>query len=132
MKAHFSLESALRARAWLNAIPSESSGNKVQGILFCYMLKRRLRQPVFGDAFYCPLCDDVMDVYGDHALVCIGGGDRISRHNSIRNRVFQFCQSAGLRPQLEKGALPKLATLMKDYALRTFIFLALRSDSKLH
>ena len=41
-KAHFNLESAPRAGSWLNAIPSESSGNKVQGILFCYMLKRRL------------------------------------------------------------------------------------------
>ena len=48
-----------------------------------------------------------MDIYGDHGLICIGGGDRISRHNSIRNKAFQFCQSAGLRPQLEKTALLK-------------------------
>ena len=31
-KAHFNSESAPRAGTWLNAIPSESSGNKVQGI----------------------------------------------------------------------------------------------------
>ena len=80
-KDHFNLESAPRAGAWLNAIPSESSGNNVKGILFCYIHKRRLKESIFGKLFHWSLCDDVLDVYSDHALVCITDSNRISRHN---------------------------------------------------
>ena len=46
-----------------------------------------------------------MDVYGDHALTCCGGGDRTKRHNILRNAFWHFCYSAGLSPELEKPGL---------------------------
>ena len=33
------------------------------------------------------MCGKVLDRWGDHALCCCGGGDRVLRHNAIRNVV---------------------------------------------
>ena len=48
------------------------------------------------------LCDQVMGVHGDHALVCSTNGDRIYRHNALRNKALHFCEQARLKPELEK------------------------------
>ena len=48
--------------------PKTISGLK--GVLFSLMLKRRLRYPIFETPFHCTQCDETMDIYGDHALVC--------------------------------------------------------------
>lgn len=69
------------------------------------MLKRRLRYPIFEAPQHCMQCDDLMDIYVDHALVCSAAGDRVSRHNLLRNKAFYVCQAAGLQPQLEKPGL---------------------------
>ena len=61
---------------------------------FCLVLKRRLRFPIFEFPFHCTQCDETMDVYGDHALVLSAAGDRISRHNLLKNKAFYFCQAA--------------------------------------
>ena len=61
--------------------------------------------PVFSSEFHCPFCDDVVDRYGDHCLVCPCGGDRTKRHNKLRNEVFFFCNAAGLNPELERPGL---------------------------
>ena len=112
-EAHFKLENASKSGAWLNALPCESLGQQVPGVLFSLMLKRRLRKEIFSNSFHCPLCDQIMDVYADHALVCSAGGDRTSRHNSLRNKAYSFCEGAMLRPQLEKTGLLKNAALEK-------------------
>ena len=66
------------------------------------MLKRRLRIKIFNCSINCSLCDQIMDCYADHALVCSAGGDRNNRHNYIRNKVYGLCEAAKLRPELEK------------------------------
>ena len=46
-----------------------------------------------------------MDRYGDHCLVCPGGGDRTKRHNLVRNSCYHECAAAGLSPEYEKPGL---------------------------
>ena len=60
---------------------------------------------IFEREAFCPYCDDIMDIYGDHALVCPCGGDRTKRHNLLRNRAAHFCSSFALRPEVEKPGL---------------------------
>ena len=49
-----------------------------------------------------------MDRFGDHALVCCGGGCRTRRHNLLRNTTYYAASSALLHPELEKpGLLPQ-------------------------
>ena len=68
-------------------------------------LKRRLRAPVYDEDGRCPCCGQVLDKWGDHALVCPCGGDRTVRHNAVRNTCFEDAQAAGLRPERETAGL---------------------------
>ena len=70
--------------------------------------------PIFSCSHYCPLCDDTVDIYGDHCLVCSGGGDRTKRHNLIRNQVHNHCLSAGLSSELERPGLLRPRPLMRS------------------
>ena len=104
-KAHFNLQLAPKSGAWLNTLPCDSLGNHIPGVLFSIMLKRRLRSEIYSKSDHCMLCDQVMDVHGDHALVCSTNGDRIYRHNALRNKALHFCEQARLKPELEKKGL---------------------------
>ena len=47
----------------------------------------------------------ISDPYGDHQVGCGGNGDRIHRHDSIRDALFSAAQSAALAPRKEVPAL---------------------------
>ena len=104
-KAHLNHTSASGAGSWLHITPSEALGTHVDPELYSTMIQRWLRVPLHHTEFHCPLCDDIMDRYGDHSLVCACGGDRTKRHNLLRNEVYYFCNSAGLNPELEKPGI---------------------------
>ena len=99
------LNSADNTGQWLHALPSPALRNNVNPELYRKMIQRRVRTPLFDQEFTCPLCDGVIDIYGDHCLVWAGGGDRTKRHNTLRNHVFHWSCSAGLNPELEKPGL---------------------------
>ena len=112
-KAHYNLETSPKSGSWLNTIPCESLNHFIPNVLFTIMLKRRLRVPLFQGSNHCTLCDQQMDVYGDHALVCSTNGDRNYRHNAIRNKAYFFCQQARLNPVMEKIGLLRNQSLEK-------------------
>ena len=101
--------------AFLNAIPSHSFGLSLLPANFQISLLRRRGLPVYSIfssssspvpvSFPCPICGDLSDVYGDHALVCSSHGERIMRHDLLRNLLFKTAQSAGLSPVLEQRNL---------------------------
>ena len=45
------------------------------------------------------------DIHGDHPVACGGGGDRIARHNSLRDVIFVTAQAAALGPRREAPCL---------------------------
>ena len=47
----------------------------------------------------------VADAHGDHQVGCGGNGDRILRHDSIRDALFSAAQSATLAPRKEAPSL---------------------------
>ena len=53
----------------------------------------------------CLVCRGACDAYGDHQVGCGGNGDRIHRHDSIRDAVFSAAQSAALAPLKEAPSL---------------------------
>ena len=53
----------------------------------------------------CPVCQAAADPYGDHQVGCGGNGDRIHRHDSLRDALFSAAQSAALAPRREVPSL---------------------------
>ena len=83
---HLSLNRIPWAGAWLSGLP-DSTESHIPAPLFRVSLRRRLRIPVRTQDTNCTLCGQFMDKWGDHALVCGCGGDRVTRHNLVRDVV---------------------------------------------
>ena len=104
-RAHLSLQQKKGGGSCFVKPPTENTHSQVDPQLFRGMLCRRLRVPFVDSPFYCPFCDGVSDIYGDHALVCSGGGGRTKRHNLLRNCCATYAARAGLNPEVEKPGL---------------------------
>ncbi len=74
-------------------IPSPSLGLHLQDREFRSCLCYWLGVPLHNDQFTCPECHGVTDSLGDHQVGCGGNSNRISRHNAIRDVVFNAAQS---------------------------------------
>ncbi len=90
---------------WLNVIPSKALGLHLQDLEFRLCLQYWLGLRMVEEGAPCPVCQRVADPYGDHQIGCGGNGDRIHRHDSIRDAVFSAAQSAALAPRREVPAL---------------------------
>ena len=86
---------------WLNVVPSASLGLHLQDKEFRLCLSYWLGLRMSEEGVTCPICQKPADAYGDHQVGCGGNGDRIYRHNSIRDAVFSAAQSAALAPRKE-------------------------------
>ena len=86
---------------WLTACPSPSLGLNLRGPEFTMVLKYRLGCPVFSSEVPCPACRQPSDVMGDHALGCGSQGERIMRHNLLRDVLYQTAAAAMLGPVKE-------------------------------
>ena len=54
-----------------------------------------------------PRCRSHNDQYGDHAISCAIGSERIAKHNHLRNAIHEAAAQAALAPQKEPpGLLP--------------------------
>ena len=96
------LSSALpHAGDWLNGIPSPALGLHLQDQEFRCCLRYWLGVPLHSSPYQCPECHLVADPFGDHQVGCGGNGDRITRHNAVRDVIFSAAQSAALAPSKE-------------------------------
>ena len=77
--------------------------------LFRVSLRRRLGLPIWSQDTNCTLCGQVMDKGGDHALVCGCGGDRVTRHNLVRDVVHSAANNG--------ANLANLATILEKLGL---------------
>ena len=94
---------------WLTAFPSKALGLHLRRSEFVAAAKYRLGLPVFEREAECPMprCPGLSDNMGDHAISCGLGGERIARHNHVRDALFQAAVQAGLGPRKEPdGLLP--------------------------
>ena len=100
------LSSAIpHAGDWLNVIPSSALGLHLLDREFRPCLQYWLGVPIFPEGTRCPVCQALADPFGDHHVGCWGNGDRIYRHNSIRDAIFSAAQSAALAPRKELPSL---------------------------
>ncbi len=89
---------------WLNAA---ALGLRLQDREFCACLRYWLSVPLHSSPYVCPECKATADEYGDHQVGCGGNGDRIYRHNAVRDVLYTAAQSAALAPTREpSGVVP--------------------------
>ena len=86
---------------WLNVAPLVALGLHLRPPEFILSVKYRLGLQVFDREGPCPACLRLSDRLGDHAMCCGTGGERIARHNHLRDAVFQTAVAAGLGPSKE-------------------------------
>ena len=68
----------------------------------------------------CPFCQSPADSFGDQQVGCGGNGDRMHRHDSLRDALFSAAQSAALAPRKEMPSLvPGRASRPADVFLPT-------------
>ena len=93
------------AGAWLTANPS-CVDSRVPSSLFRVALQRRLRLPLWDQDSACSMCGEVLDRWGDHVLSRCCGGDRILRHNAVRDVVCSaVAEFTSVSLELEKPGL---------------------------
>ena len=99
-------------------VPTPSLGLHLQDSEFRFCLRYRLGVPMHSNPFPCPECRGTADIMGDHQVGCGGNGDRISRHNAIRDVLFTATQSAALAPSKETpGLVPSYLSRSADILL---------------
>ena len=106
---------------WLNVIPSAALDLRIHHQEFRYSLKYWLGVPLYGNTYQCPECGRNADTMGDHQVGCGGIGDRIARHNNIRDVLFNAAQSADLGPRKEAlGVVPNSSARPADILLHNW------------
>ena len=102
-KARLLAVQAPRAGAWVGAAPSRALDTLLTNAEIRSRVGRRLGVAI-GEEGPCPFCMQGNDAYGIHAETCMGGGDKVTAHNTTRNTIHQHAKTGGATPQLEKGA----------------------------
>ena len=102
-KATLLSEAAHGARAFLTCVPSGRT--KMEPALFLAEVRVRLGVPEASQDAWCPKCDAVLDTHGHHSGMCLAGGERVLRHNALRDLVYSWAERACLRPEKERAGL---------------------------
>ena len=90
-----------RAGAWLNSPPIPALGLHLRATEFSMAVKLRLGCKIYQREGPCPACLRPSDVFGDHALCCGSWGERITRHNHLRDHIHSMAATAVLSPVKE-------------------------------
>ena len=76
------------AGAWLNATPSPALGLHLRPSEFVVSVQYRLGLNIFQTEGKCTACPHQSDRRGDHAISCDYEGERIARHDHLRNALY--------------------------------------------
>ena len=109
-KARLNSMAAPHAGAYLDAAPNKTLDLRLTNAEIKSRVGRRLGM-IMDEGGGCPMCWNVMDKYAVHCEACMSGGDKITGHNIIRDRINKHAQMGAMGPVLEAAKLlAKLAT----------------------
>ena len=84
------------AGAFLEAVPIPALGLYLQPSEFVLSVRYRLGCPVYDRTGPCPACQRHSDALGADAMSCGHQGERISRHNALRDTSHDTAAAAAL------------------------------------
>ena len=79
--------------------------SRMEPAIFTAELRVRLGIAEATADTWCPKCDAVLDTQGYHSGMCMAGGERVLRHNALRDLVFSWAERGCLRPERKKPGL---------------------------
>ena len=84
-------------------VPCKRSGQYLRPDQWVVVTRYILGEPIFDSDRTCPACNSPSDKWGHHALTSCGqhGGEIVTRHNVLRNFIFDLSNQAGLNPVKE-------------------------------
>ena len=111
--------------SWLNVVPSQALGTKLEPLVFGKILRWWLGETVSIQG-RCPErvtsegrpCGAGMDTLGDHAVMCAAGSGRIARHDAVNKTWLLTARGAGFQARREVRIDPATQKRHAD----TFIF----------
>ena len=107
---------------YLNAIPSRNLDLHLNLEEFRVNVQYRLGMPIFDGPGACLACQRDNDEYGDHAISCGMQGERISRHNALRDDLHRTAITANLSSRREaRHLLPGVDARPADVFIRRWI-----------
>ena len=92
-KARLNSLTVTKADDWLNTVPVRALGLHLRPREFIVAVKYRLGVRVYTETGPCTACGADSDAYGDHAVGCGSEGERIFRHNILRDSIYQMSDS---------------------------------------
>ena len=90
---------------WLNVIPSPALGLHLRPPEFITSVKYMLGMKIFLRDGPCTACSQPSDAKGNHTVSCGYQGERIRRHNHLRDALFNTAVQACLGPSREDRAI---------------------------
>ena len=104
-RARMNAYSALGAGRWHAVVPSRTLDKYLTGSQLRTLLAIQLGVDVHDGNSVCRSCGGTLGTKGIHDMSCTCGGDIITRHNKVRDKVFGYAARAMLQPELEKVGL---------------------------
>jgi hypothetical protein len=105
VKIAFNSYTQMFASSWLHARPIKVNNLYLNDAEFRVAILQRLGIPLFPISSDCPNCDKSLDPFGYHALTCKRSGEKVRRHNSIRDIIHNQARNSQLNPLIEKPHL---------------------------
>ena len=105
VKARLKAVSMKHAGDWLNTVPVKALGLHLRPLEFITAIKYHLGVKVYPAAGPCIACTEDSDQFGDHSVGCAKEGERIYRHNSLRDVLYTTAKQACLSPAKEENSL---------------------------
>ena len=93
---------------WLLAVPISGLQQTLDGLHYRALLRYRVCMDMFPEQASCPCCQDTMDIFGDHALLCCrqptSAGFQL-RHRLVQHTLGTLLQQAGICHSVEPAHL---------------------------
>jgi hypothetical protein len=92
------------AHYWLTVIPDKFRNHEFTNAQMATLIKFWLDMDTLPEDSRCPMnaCNELLDTKGVHALTCKAAGDRIRKHNTIVDFIYQQAISAAKNPTKEQ------------------------------
>ena len=117
-KARLQAMSAPRSGSWLDAPPNRALDTHLSNAEVQYGVGRRLGVELCEEC-PCPFCLGVMDRFGTHCEICMGGGDKTVNHHAVRDDLYVHAKRAHTAPRLEACGVTRLLGLEDGHGHRS-------------